>query len=240
MADILVTVCARGGSKGIPGKNIKLIAGKPLLAYTAAIAKKFALAYKADLAFSTDSESIMAVGKQYGLPDDYTRPAELGNDIVGKPEVIKDLMFFAEKKYGKTYDFIIDLDVTSPLRTLNDIEKCYRLIEDNPAALTVFTVNPCRRNPYFNMVEKKPDGFYGLVKPCLSTTRQHSPKVYDLNGSIYIYRRSALMCDFPRAITDRTLVVEMEHICFDLDEPEDYEYLSYLLENNKIPFMNDL
>lgn len=234
MAKILITVCARGGSKGIPGKNIKMIGGKPLLALTAKIAKDFANRYDADLGFSTDSEAIMKVGEEYGLPTDYVRPSELGNDLVGKPHVIKDLMLFCEQQKGVRYDYVIDLDVTSPIRTIEDIEGCLKLMEDNPGALTVFSVNPCGRNPYFNMVEAKDSGFYGLVKENRTTTRQGAPKVYDINGSIYVYSRESLDCADPRAVTTRTLVYVMNHICFDLDEPSDYDYLSYLIENGKL------
>lgn len=239
MANILVTVCARRGSKGIPGKNIKEVGSRPLLSYTAAIALNFAHRHKADIGFSTDSESIRQVGRDCGLPDDYKRPAHLGNDIVGKPWVIRDLMLHCEKKHGKTYDYVIDLDVTSPLRTMSDIEKCLELMLANPEALTVFSVNPCGRNPYFNMVEEKETGFYGLVKNSPVTARQQAPKVYDINGSIYIYSRRSLMADEPRAVTPKTLVYVMDHICFDLDEPSDYDYLSYLLDSGKIKFNSE-
>lgn len=234
MEDLLVTICARGGSKGIPGKNIKEVAGKPLLAYTAEIAKDFARRHKADIAFSTDSDEILAVGEKLGLPADYVRPPELGNDTVGKPVVIKHLTEFYENKYGKEYRYIIDLDVTSPIRKLDDIEGCLNLMKANPEALTVFSVSPCHRNPYFNMVELKDNGFYGLVCRHDTTTRQHAPKVFDINGSIYVYARASLTGENPRAVTDRTLVYVMNHICFDLDEPEDYDYLSFLLSTRKL------
>lgn len=234
MSNILVTVCARGGSKGIPGKNIKEVGGRPLLAYTAGIARKFADIHGADLAMSTDSEAILSIAAACGLPTDYVRPAYLGNDTVGKPHVIKDLMLFCEKKYGKKYDYVIDLDVTSPIRTLEDINGCLALMLENSSALTVFSVNPCGRNPYFNMVEAKDNGFYGLVKQSDATTRQGSPKVYDINGSIYVYSRESLDCANPRAVTPRTLVYVMPHICFDLDEPADYDYLAYLLDTGKL------
>lgn len=234
MPNILVTICARGGSKGIPGKNIKPVGGKPLLAYTAGIAKKFADAHGADLVLSTDSDAILDVGRDYGLPTDYRRPAILANDTCGKPDAIKDAMLWAEKTFGKTYDYVVDLDVTSPIRTLDDIESCLKLIEADPQALTIFSVNPCERNPYFCQVEQKQNGFYSVVCNGHFTTRQSSPKVYDMNGSIYVYRRASLDCDDPRAVTSRSLIYAMNHICFDLDEPDDYEYLAYLIDSGKI------
>lgn len=230
----LVTICARGGSKGIPGKNIKEIHGKPLLAYTAKIALEFAKKHGADIVLSSDSEEIRRVGAEAGVPTDYERPDYLANDTVGKPEAIRDAMLYAEKYYDKKYDYVIDLDVTSPIRTLEDIEKCVEMIQDNPDALTIFSVNPCARNPYFTQVEKKEDGFFHQVCAGKFTTRQDSPKVYDLNGSIYVYRPKSLMCEHPRAVTERSIVYVMDHICFDLDEPIDYDYLAFLLDSGKV------
>ncbi|MCM1291043.1 MAG: acylneuraminate cytidylyltransferase family protein [Prevotella sp.] len=231
----LVTVCARGGSKGIPGKNIKPVGGKPLLAYTAGIAKRFADKHGFDLAFSTDSDEIRKVGAEYGLPTDYVRPESLAGDVIGKPAAIFDLMKWAEKKYGKRYDYVLDLDVTSPIRTMEDIEKCLQTILSSPDAMTIFSVSPCGRNPYFNQVAERSDGYYGVATGDGNVTaRQKAPKVYDINGSIYVYRRDALDCDFPKAISPKTLVYVMDHLCFDLDEPSDYDYLAYLLDTGKL------
>lgn len=232
----LLTICARGGSKGIPGKNIKMVSGKPLIAYTIDVALRYAKKHDCDIVLSTDSEEIRQVASTYGLATEYRRPDYLANDTCGKPDAIADALHWAEKQYGKRYDYVIDLDVTAPIRTLLDVEACVDKIIANPEAKTIFSVNVAARNPYFNMVEEKQDGFYGVV--CGGTakfkSRQSTPKVYDMNASIYVYRRDALTCDTPKAVTDRTLIYVMDHICFDLDEPSDYEYLSYLLETGKI------
>lgn len=232
--NLLLTICARGGSKGIPGKNIKELCGVPLIGYTIAAAKQFADRHDCRIVVSTDSEQIKEVCRHYGLDCPYSRPDSLANDTVGKPDAIRDVMLWAEKQYAVRYDAVLDLDVTSPIRTLDDIECCVRLLEDSPEALTVFSVNPCARNPYFCVVEEKSNGFYGLVKQGNFTSRQTSPAVYDMNGSIYVYRREALDRTNPRAVTDRSLVYVMPHICFDLDEPEDYDYLEYLVSRGKI------
>lgn len=234
MTNILVTICARGGSKGIPGKNIKPVGGRPLLAYTADIAKTFAEKHHADIILSTDSDAILAVGAECGLKSEYVRPDYLANDTCGKPDAIKDAMLWAERAYDKRYDLVIDLDVTSPIRTLSDVEQCISMMTANPDALTVFSVNPCARNPYFNMVQEQADGYYSVVLGGRYTTRQSAPKVYDMNASIYVYRREALDCDSPRAVTARSLAYVMDHICFDLDEPTDYDYLAYLLDTGRI------
>lgn len=231
----LVTVCARGGSKGIPGKNVKPVGGRPLLSYTAVIAREFAARHGFDIALSTDSEEIKRVAGECGLPTDYTRPDSLAGDVVGKPDAIRDLMLWAEKKYGKKYDYVIDLDVTSPIRTMEDVEECLSMIVSDPEAMTIFSVSPCGRNPYFNQVSERPDGYYGVaIGDGNVTARQKAPKVYDINGSIYVYRRDALDCATPKAISPRTLVYVMNHLCFDLDEPQDYDYLAYLLDTGRL------
>lgn len=232
--NILITICARGGSKGIPGKNIKPVGGRPLIAYTIGIAGRVAGLHGADIVLSTDSEQIREVARCYGLSTDYDRPAFLANDTCSKCDAIKDAMLYAEKVHRKRYDCVVDLDVTSPIRTTEDVERSIALMESNPEALTVFSVNPCARNPYFNMVKEKGDGYYGVVLGGRYTTRQSAPKVYDMNASIYVYRREALDRENPRAVTDRSLVYVMDHVCFDLDEPSDYDYLAFLLDTGRI------
>lgn len=232
--NILITVCARGGSKGIPGKNIKPVGGKPLIAYTIEAALQFAKTINAEVELSTDSSQIKAVAAEYGLPTEYVRPDFLANDVCGKPEAIRDVMLYAEKLHGKTYDYVLDLDVTSPIRTQQDIQRCLAMILEKPEAKTIFSVSPCARNPYFNQVEEDGSGYCHVVIDGKFTARQSAPKVYDINGSIYVYRRDALDCENPRAVTDRSLVYVMDHLCFDLDEPQDYDYLAYLLDTGRL------
>lgn len=237
--NILVTICARGGSKGIPGKNIKPVGGRPLLAYTTDAAKAFAARHNADIILSTDSDAIRAAGAAEGLPADYVRPDYLANDTIGKVEAIKDAARWMEERNGKRYDVIVDLDVTSPIRTQEDIEETLKTLIDNGEALTAFSVNPCGRNPYFCMVERKANGFFKEVAQGCFDSRQTCPRVYDMNGSIYAYRRDAVFREHPRAVTERSLVYVMPHICFDLDEPADYDYLSFLLESGRISFASE-
>jgi len=235
---ILITICARGGSKGIPSKNSKEIAGKPLIAYSIESAYKFAKVHVSEVALSTDDKNIIEIASRFGLKTDYLRPSELATDTAGKIDTIKDVLLYHEKKNGLRYQYILDLDITSPLRTIDDLEKGFEIITKNFEALNIFSVNKSHRNPYFNMVEKDLDGFYHLVKepnsPILS--RQTAPKVYDLNASFYFYRRAFFDLNYRNAYTEKSLIYEMPHICFDLDDLIDFEFLSYLLENNKIDF----
>jgi len=93
MNNILITICARGGSKGIPGKNIKILNGKPLIGYTIDIAKRFQEKHgNVEIALSTDSDEIIRVAEECGLHSEYKRPASLGGDSVGKIDAIKDVV----------------------------------------------------------------------------------------------------------------------------------------------------
>lgn len=237
--NVLITICARGGSKGIPGKNVKMIAGKPLIAYTIELAKKVKLKFNAKVSLSTDDVQILKVAKSNGIFTAYVRPEYLATDAAGKKDTIKDLVIYEETLNNEKYDFILDLDVTSPLRTLSDIEKAFDLMIKKPDALTLFSVNPAARNPYFNMVEENESGFYSLVKTNSDgsvMTRQSAPSVYELNASFYWYRRSYFDSDHKNAITDKSLIYAMDHICFDLDHPIDFLFMEYLLKNEKLDF----
>jgi CMP-N,N'-diacetyllegionaminic acid synthase len=237
--NILVTICARGGSKGIPGKNIKLIAGKSLLAYSIDSTNRFPKKWNAKVALSTDDSEIKEVAAAHGVYTEYQRPDFLATDSAGKIDTIKDLLLYEETLVGNKYDYVLDLDVTSPLRTVEDIEKALELLIANTEAKNLFSVNNAARNPYFNMVEENSNGFYSLVKtnPDGSImTRQSAPKVFDLNASFYWYRRSFFDSGFKTAITDKSLIYIMDHICFDLDHPVDFLFMEYLLQNKKLDF----
>jgi CMP-N-acetylneuraminic acid synthetase len=236
---ILITICARGGSKGIPGKNIKLINGKPLIHYSIKIANEFAKQFTGTkVVLSTDDDAIKNVVKSlhFDIDADYSRPDQFASDTAGKMGAIKDVKKYAEEKNNVEFDYVMDLDVTSPLRTLNDLKYAFELLKNNKEAFNIFSVSAANRNPYFNMVEQKEDGFYETSKKGMFLTRQSSPKVYDMNASFYIYSSSFFKKGFKSAITDKSLIFEMSHMCFDLDHPIDFEFMEYLLENNKLDF----
>lgn len=237
--NILITLCARGGSKGIPGKNIKLIAGKSLIAYSIDLTNKLKVKWNVKVALSTDDSEIKFVAAAHGVLTEYLRPDYLATDAAGKIDTIKDLLLYEESLVDYKYDFVLDLDVTSPLRTLKDVEKSLERMIANSEAKNLFSVNNAARNPYFNMVEENVNGFYSLVKTNTDgsvITRQSAPKVYDLNASFYWYRRSFFDSGSKTAITDRSLIYVMDHICFDLDHPVDFLFMEYLLQNNKLDF----
>jgi CMP-N-acetylneuraminic acid synthetase len=235
----LITICARGGSKGIPGKNIKPINGKPLIYYSIAVAVDLSKKYDLDIFLSTDSEEIKSVVSSLAFSQvdtTYERPDFLANDTVGKLDAITDVYNYAQKKNNKEYDFLLDLDVTSPLRTSLDLETSIELLFSNSTALNLFSVSPANRNPYFNMVEENENGFYELCKKGQFLTRQSAPRVFDMNASFYAFKKGFFGENRKTAITDKSLIYEVPHLCFDLDHQIDFEFMSYLLENKKLDF----
>jgi CMP-N,N'-diacetyllegionaminic acid synthase len=235
--NILITICARGGSKGIPGKNIRVLNGKPLIAYTIETAKKFTLNHNADIALSTDGIEIKNTAAVIGLQTSYIRPENLASDTAGKIDVITDVMQYMENTFSKTYDFVIDLDITSPLRTIDDIEKAYQKLSENVNALNIFSVSPAKRNPYFNMVEETDGGFVKTIKDGkLFISRQEAPKVYDMNASFYIFKKKFFENNWRVTTTNASLAYIMPHICFDLDEPEDFTIMEILIQQNLLDF----
>ncbi len=236
--NLLITICARGGSKGIPGKNARLLNGVPLIGYTIRQAQQFARRVGADIALSTDGEDIRRAAAEYGLTSEYRRPPELATDEVGKIAAMRHVLEHEEQRRGKRYEFMLDLDVTSPMRTQDDLDAGLKVLMSDPAAVNLFSVNHARRNPYFSVVEKGDDGYYRLSKkspkPVLS--RQTAPVVYELNGSFYFFRREFFDKDWTTAYADKSLVYLIPHPCFDLDEPIDFEFLEFLVKERRLGF----
>lgn len=185
----IATICARGGSMGLPRKNIRPLLGKPLIVWTI----EQALAVPSiDAAFvSTDDDEIAAVAEAAGARVLGRRPAHLATGTAPKIPVIEHLVGQVEST-GLAVDRIVDLDPTSPLRTVADIEACIELLTaDTDVVITGF---PSEKNPYFNMVEQQADGNFGLVKqpPGAIAGRQQAPLVYSMNASVYVWHRGTL------------------------------------------------
>lgn len=185
----IASICARGGSVGVPGKNIRALNGKPLIAHT--IEQALDVAGVDAVYVSTDDPKIAEVATRYGARVPFLRPAELATSSAAKVPVIQHLCDWVAGNDGP-FDRIVDLDPTSPLRTVGDIEACLALLDEETDA--VITVFESEKNPYFNMVECKPDGSIGLVcRPVgLVVARQQAPHVYSMNASIYVWHRHTL------------------------------------------------
>lgn len=185
----IATICARGGSRGVPGKNIRPLLGKPLIVYTieqALACKRIDAVY-----VSTDDEAIAAIARTAGARVPFLRPAELATAEAPKLPVIRHLVAAVEAQ-GTAAERIVDLDPTSPLRDLADIDACLALLDE--ATDVVITGYEAEKNPYFNMVEAGADGSVRLVKPPAQGvhTRQSAPRVYAMNASVYVWHRRTL------------------------------------------------
>lgn len=233
--NVLITLCARGGSKGIPGKNIKELNGLPLIAYSIKHAQKFAEAVAGtDILLSTDDDEIKTVAEKYNLFTKYVRPTYLAGDTVGKIDVLSDALKYQETLKNKKYEILLDLDITSPLRTTEELIIAFNTIISDDKAFNLFSVSRPHKNPYFNVVEQKADGYYKLVKPSDTKSRQTAPQVFDMNASFYFYKRIFFEKQLKSAITEKSLIHIMNHVCFDLDEPLDFEIMEYLVSKDKI------
>lgn len=187
---ILCTICCRSGSKGLRNKNIKLLNGYPLISYTIKQAQKSKLFDK--IGVSSDSIKILNIAKSCKVDFTLKRKKKLSLDKTSKVLAIQDLMIKSEQYFKSKFDYIVDLDVTSPLRKIQDIKNSInKIIKENNDVL--FSVTRAKKNPYFNMVEYK-NHHYQLVKKLnrITTCRQNAPLVYEMNASIYIWRRNFL------------------------------------------------
>ena len=224
----ICTICARGGSKGVKNKNTKPLLGKPLIAHTILQAKKSGL-FDA-IAVSSDSKEILAAAKQYGADVLVTRPAELATDKAAKLPVIQHCLTSAEEKLGRKFDVVVDMDATSPLRLVDDIVQSVQLFEESIDADNLITGAPSRRSPYFNLVEVNDSGNVGLSKQLNHeiVRRQDVPKCYDMNASIYIWRRDTLL-NSTSIFQEKTILFEMpEERSIDIDSELDFEFVSFV------------
>ena len=226
MKKILCTICMRGGSKGVSGKNLRNLHGKPLMAYTIEQALQSGLFEH--VVVSTDSDEIAEMAKTYGAEAWFLRPAELATDEAPKLPVIRHAFLEAEKHYDHDFEILVDLDATSPLRSMEDINGAYDQLIAEDADMLI-TASPCRKNPYFNMVEIV-DGRVRKVKELKPppTRRQDAPAVYDMNASIYIWKRQALF-EYDNLFTDKTtLYVMPEERSVDIDTELDWEFVEFI------------
>ncbi|MBI5279357.1 MAG: acylneuraminate cytidylyltransferase family protein [Burkholderiales bacterium] len=221
----IATICARGGSKGLPGKNLRPFAGKPLIAHS--IEQALACPLVEGVYVSTDDEDIAAVARSHGAQVPYLRPAELATDEAPKLPAIEHLVRHLEAA-GMAVDRIVDLQPTSPLRTQEDLRHA---IEASEAACDlVVSVSEPSHSPYFSLVEAQADGSLQLSKPAQHVRRQDLPPVWGLNGSIYVWRRAALT----RAATQGFWSVRVcpsvmpRERSVDIDDLLDFEWAEWL------------
>jgi len=221
----------RGGSKGVPNKNLRQLNGKPLLSYT--IEQAISCNLFEHVVVSTDSTKIAENSINYGAQAWFLRPAQLATDKAPKIPAIRHALLESEHYYGQQFDVLVDLDATSPLRSVDDIIGAYlQFVRENADIL--ITACPARKNPYFNMVEWV-NGRIQKVREINPPPfrRQDAPNVYDMNASIYIWKRKALLeCD--TLFTERTsLYVMPEERSVDIDTELDLEFIEFITKKSK-------
>ena len=229
MTTRLAVICARGGSKGIKDKNLRPLMGKPLLAHT--IEQAHASGIFDWVAVSSDSNRILAVGTSAGADFAIERQASLAGDAAAKVPAIRHCAMEVERQTGAVIDTIVDLDATSPLRSLDDICGAVTKLEQS-AAGNLVTGMPARRSPYFNLVEEQPDGTVHLAKipEVPIVRRQDAPKCFDLNASIFCWKRATLMNNSDSALNEDTILFKMpEERSIDIDTETDFNFVEFIM-----------
>jgi N-acylneuraminate cytidylyltransferase/CMP-N,N'-diacetyllegionaminic acid synthase len=225
---LLCTICARGGSKGVVGKNARDLLGKPVLAWSIAQARETGL-FDA-IAFSSDSDALLEAALNAGADIAVKRPDEMATDTAPKLPAIRHCLEQAIAHTGKTPEIFVDLDVTSPLRLASDITGAVALLRES-GARNVITGAPARRSPYFNLVEQRTDGSVGLSKSADPpiTRRQDAPRCFDMNASIYVWRVAPFL-EQPAVFYPDTRLFEMpEERSIDIDSDLDFALVELLL-----------
>ena len=227
-APVICSICARGGSKGVRSKNTRVIAGKPLFVHSLEQARASGLFDT--VAVSSDDANLLSLAREHGADVLVERPAELATDTAGKLPAIQHCVFEAERRLGKTYGVMVDIDATSPLREPNDIVAAVELLRSTGAG-NVITAAPSRRSPYFNMVEETPDGGVRLCKPLETAVlrRQDAPRVYDMNASIYVWRSDVFREGASIFRPDTRLYVMPEERSVDIDTETDWLVVEMLM-----------
>ena len=226
---ILVVIPARGGSKGIPHKNIKPLGGKPLIYYTIDTAR--AIVGDEDICVSSDDADIIRYVEDYGLKVPFVRPEELATDTSGTYEVLLHALDFYERQ-GRQYDVVMLLQNTSPFRRAEQVKECLSLYR--PGIDMVVSVKECAANSYYNVFEEDADGYLHISKGDGNIfRRQEAPKVYEYNGAIYIMNAATLKTTHMHKMQKRVKYVMDELSSFDLDTVWDWKMAEMLVERNQ-------
>ncbi|HWK77227.1 acylneuraminate cytidylyltransferase family protein [Microbacterium sp.] len=224
----ICTITVRAGSKGVPGKNLRIVAGRPLFGHS--VAQAVATGLFDEVVVSSDSDEILALAPTFGATGVVRRPPEMATDTAGKVPAIAHAVRSTEDRTGARYDVCVDLDATSPLRTVDDIRTAVSMFEEvRPESL--ITGSEARRNPYFNLVEEQPDGTVAVSKKPDDAVlrRQDAPRCFDMNGSIYVWRRESLLED-QVVFLPSTILYEMPaERSIDVDSEFDFRIVEWLM-----------
>jgi CMP-N-acetylneuraminic acid synthetase len=214
-------IFARGGSKGLQGKNIKLLAGKPLIAYAIATARE--CGSLETIIVSTDDPEIAAIARDFGAETPFMRPAALAGDKSPEWLAWRHAIEWVQNERGG-FDIFVSLPATSPFRDVSDVQACITTLHNNPETDVVVTVREAERSPYFNMVTMNEAGYARLVieSAQMVARRQDAPSVYDMTTVAYAARPSFVM-NAARLFDGRvrTVLVPAER-ALDIDTPYDF------------------
>lgn len=220
----LFLIPARGGSKGIPHKNRKRLAGKPLICYAIDAARTVASS-DADICVSTDEDEIIGVAEEYGLKVPFKRPDELAQDGSGTYEVVLHALNYYEAK-GIIYDIVVLLQPTSPLRTGVHIREAMALF--TPDCDMVVSVAEAKSNPYYVMFQEDGEGYLQHLLKGTFVRRQDCPAVYEYNGAVYVMNVASLRAKHLSDFTKNRKYVMPTSISIDLDTLDDWRYAEFL------------
>ena len=231
---ILFTICGRAGSKGIKNKNIKEFVGKPLPYYTISaidlFLKRTSLDIESDIVINSDSKELLSMMQNNSVRsvEVIEREKELAGDSVGKIDVIRDCLMKMQNRKSIDYDMVVDLDITSPLRTVEDIENLVATHDKKGADVTT-SVTSARRNPYFNQLKRAEKGFKKVIESNY-TARQQAPEIFDMNASMYAYKPEFLFAG--KGVLDGYVeCIEMYDTgILDLDHVNDFELMEVIAE----------
>lgn len=221
----LFIIPARGGSKGLPGKNIKPLNDVPLIFYSIDVARKFT--NDSNICISTDDTKIKnLVEKGRNLKIPFIRPSELATDSAGTYEVLINALDFYEMQMKKNYDAIVLLQPTSPFRTKKDVENALHLFNPSQHDMVVSVVET-KANPYFSLFEENDSGFLEQSKKSNYTRRQDCPKVYEYNGAVYVINVNSLKkMKINEFVRIQKSLMDKEN-SLDIDTPFDWEIAEY-------------
>lgn len=225
----ICTITVRAGSKGVPGKNLRMVAGRPLFGHSVHQAASSGLFD--EVVVSSDSPEILRLAPDHGATGVVIRPPAMASDTAPKVPAIAHAVQETEHRVGHVFTTCVDLDATSPLREIGDIRAAVAMFESSTAE-SLITGAEARRNPYFNLVEERSDGTVAVAKqpPEDVFRRQDAPRCFDMNGSIYVWRRESLRRE-PVVFYPSTILYEMPaERSIDVDSEFDFRMVKWLLE----------
>lgn len=225
LTDTLFVITARGGSKGLPGKNIKDLCGKPLIAYSIDVARAFT--DDENICVSTDSEEIKQVVEEYGLNVPFLRPDYLATDTATSNDVLVHAVNFYKEHYGKEYKKLCLLQPTSPLRAVEDVEGAMALYRDN----IDMVVSVMKSHAPAVLCGEDEDGFVQLTFNKTNVGRQLVQEMYEFNGAVYVMNVQSLLEKGMGGFTKRVKYIMSKEHSVDIDDIYDFYQVEAILKN---------